>query len=106
MKHSPGPWTIESKVTEYSTTSHVIRASDGHLVDVMSDFLDPNAEDNAKLVVLAPQMLESLAKLIIAAKQYRESDSVYASTNDQPVALQTLLHEIDEACDLVNHLLD
>lgn len=67
MAHTPGPWTVE----RHPHSGHPLVAGANSLVvtDCLNDAIPVDeAEANARLISLAPEMLEALEKLLEACE--------------------------------------
>lgn len=87
MAHTSGPWRVERLA---SGDFGIVYNDDGNWLAEVYDEDDPNAEDDARLIAAAPELLEALK----AAKAFHDRDE---GCNGFTAEYEILRAQIDEA---------
>lgn len=77
LKFTSGPWKIERRSTpgQFVRTTHIVSNDESHIAEVGPCLI----EANAKLIEAAPEMYETIGKLL----EWYESDNRHEKPNEE-----------------------
>jgi len=101
-QHTPAPWTIHRNIGKKSEIGIVANAAPC-IICTMSNAKEwpQEAEDNARLIAAAPDLLEALRYLTIAVSQIRTAHSEADWLKRMPKSYPALLLSLDVANEVI-----